>query len=262
MKQTRRLAELSAIFILAGCLVLAVGGFAGRVTAANAWEPFPGLYAPASEPEPAPTGKVIYLTFDDGPSKNTRAILDMLREEQAKATFFVTAQYEDTAFVEAMLVRMREEGHTIGLHSYTHSFSQIYKYTDAFLADLDKLNTFIENATGLRPQILRFPGGSRSSGAPTWLLEEAKSELTRRGYLYYDWDVVSGDDTAVVYPADVLCENMLLRLKGKEQAIILCHDNATPKTTPEAVRLLIRALRDEGYSFEALTPAVEPVHIH
>jgi hypothetical protein len=92
-------------------------------------------------------------------------------------------------------------------------------------------------------------------------MAEIIGEITQRGYLYYDWDVVSGDDTDVVYPAETLAQNMLSGVKDHSSVVFLCHDNSTPKTTAEAVRLVIRKLRDEGWHFARLTPAVEAVHI-
>lgn len=260
-RKPRAAVELTAIFLVSALLFVALIGLIGHTVTANSIDDYPDLYAgktPFQIPMPE---KTAYFTFDDGPSKNTELILDMLAEENVKATFFVTAQYEDEALVRRLLARMVAEGHTIGLHSYSHSFSSIYKNTDGYLRDLDKLNTLILDATGYRPQILRFPGGSKTVNAPKAVMKDIIEEIEARGYSYYDWHVVSGDSTATTYPAETLAKTMLKGVKGDDPVVFLCHDNATPKTTSEAVRLVIKELREDDWSFDRLTAEAKPVHI-
>lgn len=253
--------ELSAIYLAAALLVLSVTSLATRAIAANSQERSPALYADIDVTPQKPPEKTIYLTFDDGPSSNTEMILDMLKKKDAKATFFVTSQWKDEEFTAQMLKRMVQEGHTIGLHSYSHDFSAIYKSPEAYIADIAKLNDMVIAATGVKPQILRFPGGSRTINASKSTMKAIIEETTRRGYVYYDWDVVSGDDTATVLPQEKIANTILSGVKGRESAVVLCHDNATPKTTCGAVELVIDTLSPQGYRFEALTPLVEPVQL-
>jgi peptidoglycan/xylan/chitin deacetylase (PgdA/CDA1 family) len=261
-RHRRAAVELAVIFFIGALLAVSVFGLIGRAVSANGGGAYPNLYAGDAPRARSSPEKTAYFTFDDGPSENTALILDMLAEEDVRATFFVTAQGEDEKLTAELLNRMVTEGHTIGLHSYSHNFSKIYDSADSYLKDIDRLNTYIIEQTGYRPQILRFPGSSRTVNASKSVMAEIIDEITGRGYLYYDWDVVSGDDTDVVYSAETLAQNMLDGVKKHSSVVFLCHDNSTPKTTAEAVRLVIRQLRDEGWSFDRLSPAVEPVHIH
>jgi len=260
-RRRRIVFERVCIIIITLLLVTAVGRLASRASSVrtSGTQAYPGLYAgeiPVQREAPA---KTVYLTFDDGPSKNTEAILDILRERGAKATFFVTAQGDDLDFIMSVYRRIVQEGHSIGLHSYTHQTGSIYRSTDAFLADIDKLNTLVMEATGVRPTIFRFPGGSNTSNCTKSVMRELKAELERRGYIYYDWHVSTGDDTRTVYPADTLAKTILKGVRGRSSAVVLCHDNPTPKTTPEAVAVVIDTLMDEGYRFERLTPDIIPI---
>ena len=134
---------------------------------------------------------ICYLTFDDGPStENTEKILDILKKYNIKATFFVI--YKDTEKEKAMYKRIVEEGHTIGVHTASHDYEKIYSSVDAYLKDFNKIASHIEEITGEKPEIFRFPGGSVNSynGA---VYMQIVSEMMRRGYTYYDWNVGSGD---------------------------------------------------------------------
>lgn len=222
---------------------------------------WPGLFAESPAEFVAPEKKTVYLTFDDGPSRNTEALLDILREEGVRATFFVCAQYEDQEYSQKMLRRMRDEGHTIGLHSYTHDTGKIYRSMDSWMDDLERLNSFVFEATGCSPDILRFPGGSTTVMADRGLMKNIAGEMTSRGYTFYDWTVASGDDGAHAAPVQTLTDNVLGRIKDRQVEIILFHDNQTPVTTPDAVRALIPALRARGYEFDALTSQVPPVQL-
>lgn len=250
--------ELSAIYLVALLLVVAVGALVNNVRLTGEWDPFPNLYATAVEEFVPPEAKTVYLTFDDGPSRNTEEILAVLRKHGIQGTFFVTAQNADEPYAAQLLEQIRDEGHTIGLHSYSHRFDKIYHTPDAYLEDLDKLNEYLADTVGVRPSILRFPGGSASRNASKETMSAMKAEVTRRGYLYYDWDVVSGDDTATVYPAEYLAERIVNGASGKEQAIVLMHDNATPTTTAQAVDMAVERLRELGYTFRPLTERVRP----
>lgn len=253
--------ELSAIYLVAALLIVSVGALVGRVVSANGDEPYPNLYVtPVAEFQP-PREKTVYLTFDDGPSPNTEKILNVLRQKGAKATFFVTAQNVDQAYTPVMLQRIVDEGHTLGLHSYSHEFHKIYSSPDAYLKDLAKLNDYLYETVGVRPRILRFPGGSATVNASPDTMKSLIRELTRRGYQYYDWDVVSGDDTATVFEAGYLAERMVNGVQGLDQAVILLHDSPVPVTTAQAVAITIDSLSGQGYAFEALTEQVAPVHI-
>jgi len=214
-----------------------------------------GVYA-FSQEESAHT---VYLTFDDGPSDNTRAILEVLGDYGIRATFFVTGQYEgDTA---GLLQNIKEEGHAIGLHSFAHEYDEIYSYSEAFFADLKKVDELVYGATGLRATLYRFPGGSLNSHCPQWLREELRQDLAEQGYTYYDWNVVSGDQGSKVYSAEELFANVLedAAKAGSGPLFILFHDTNHCSTTPDAVRLVAEHFLEEGWRFSAITPQTAPI---
>lgn len=252
--------ELTAIYLTGMLLVLSVSALAGRVHGVMREESFPDLYAVSAGDFVRPEQKTVYFTFDDGPSRNTEKILDVLQAQGVKATFFVTAQKAEEPYAALLLRRIVDEGHTLGLHSYSHSFHEIYRSPESYLADIDKLNNYLYETVGVRPSILRFPGGSATINAGPETMKAIIREITRRGYLYYDWDVVSGDDTTVVHDIDYLSDRMVSGVQGRESAIILLHDSPTPITTAQAVDLTINRLREQGYAFDRLTDQVEPVH--
>lgn len=126
--------------------------------------------------------KIAYLTFDDGPSEQTILVLDILKEENIHATFFLIGE-EITPEREAIVKRMVEEGHTIGLHTYCHDYDVIYRSVDDFLADYEKLYQRLYEVAGLTPSIFRFPGGSTNRyGKAT--IKAVKNEMERRGFCF------------------------------------------------------------------------------
>lgn len=110
--------------------------------------------------DPQDDEKVVYLTFDDGPSANTQRVLDILDQYDAKATFFITAQQPDYF---PMIKKVYDEGHTVGLHSYTHEYDQVYASVDAYFDDLEKIGEVAKEQLGFVPCFIRFPGGASNS---------------------------------------------------------------------------------------------------
>ncbi|MBR5559763.1 MAG: polysaccharide deacetylase [Oscillospiraceae bacterium] len=201
----------------------------------------------------------IYLTFDDGPSANTMALLDVLQEYGIRATFFVTGQYEGNT---ADLLRcVAEGGHSVGLHSYNHMYDEIYSYSEAFFADLEKVDDLVRQSTGQTAVLYRFPGGSLNSHCPLWLREELRQQLKERGYIYHDWNVVSGDQGSRVLSAEELFSNVLKDAGRVREGplVILFHDTNHCATTPEAVKMVIEHFLEEGYRFLPITPETPPV---
>jgi peptidoglycan/xylan/chitin deacetylase (PgdA/CDA1 family) len=221
-------------------------------------DPYPDMYAHVSgefEPE---AENVVYYTFDDGPSKNTVEILDILKEKNAKATFFVTGQGGEE--YEEVLRRMVAEGHGIGLHTYSHDYRKIYSSVENYLEDFNRIRMYVKEVTGLEPSIFRFPGGSaKSSYASEETMREIRREMRRRGYLYYDWNVVSGDDKAQVTPSQTLVENILKGAEGKPRVVVLCHDDGMRTSAAETLSIVIDALREKGYAFKKITEHTRPI---
>ncbi|MBQ9135684.1 MAG: polysaccharide deacetylase [Lachnospiraceae bacterium] len=202
---------------------------------------------PAAQPEDVlPTDentepvRRVYLTFDDGPSSNTADILDILAAYDVKATFFVTGKEGEWA--EAAYQRIVEEGHTLGMHSYTHKYDEIYASVDAFSTDFYKLQNYLFDVTGVRSEYYRFPGGS-SNRVSDVSVRELIAFLNEEGIVYFDWNVSSQDATGVQYTAQELVANCMAGIEKHETVIILLHDAAGKGTTVEALPMLIEKIQ-------------------
>lgn len=186
----------------------------------------------------------VYLTFDDGPSDNTDEILDILKEYDVKATFFVVGKTDEHS--RQMYRRIVEEGHTIALHSYSHKYSEIYSSVEKYDKDLEKLSKLILEETGVTTHYLRFPGGS-SNQVSDVDMEEFIKLVTDEGYTYYDWNVVSGDATSKSYSAKDLIDNVVSGVEHFQESMVLMHDASNKDSTVEALPKIIKKLKAEGY---------------
>lgn len=202
--------------------------------------------------------KIVYLTFDDGPSENTGKILDILKKYQLKATFFVTGLNPGYNY---NITRAHKEGHTVALHTYTHDYS-IYQSEATFYDDLNKISKLVESLTGEKSHFVRFPGGSSNTvsrqyniGIMTKLVESLKA----KGYKYYDWNCSSTDAAGGVVPANQIIQSAT---SGKANKInILFHDSASKTTTVEALPKIIEYYQSKGYIFKAISDeSFEPHH--
>lgn len=205
------------------------------------------------------TTKEAYLTFDDGPSSNTLKILDILDKYNVKATFFVIYHKGQEDAYRAIV----ERGHTLALHSYTHTYSEIYKSKTAFFDDLDKLSNYVSNITGITPLIMRFPGGSSNTVSKKYckgIMSELTGEVQKRGYSYYDWNVDSGDADAVTVDKDKIVANIKNNLGNRSNACILMHDASAKTTTVEALPEIIEYLQSRGYSILPITGSTPLCH--
>ncbi len=201
-----------------------------------------GENTPSASPRSAWPRKV-YLTFDDGPSANTGKILDILARYKVKGNFFVVGT-EDPE-LRKMYKRIVDEGHVLCMHSYSHRYNEIYSSVDAFVADLDKISSLLNEETGKTPSIYRFPGGSSNSVSRLPMTEFIKV-LDERGITYYDWNVVAGDATNPMLPKDKIIENSLCDLNEYEEAMILFHDLSNKTSTVEALPEIIEAIQKSG----------------
>ena len=195
--------------------------------------------------------KTCYLTFDDGPSENTLKILEILKRGNAKATFFVIHSKQ-----ENYLKNITAGGHAIGVHSYTHNYSAIYKSTNAYFNDFNQMRTSIQNITGQQVNIFRFPGGSSNAVSKKYcngIMTRLVKEVPQKGYSYFDWNVDSGDADKNKVPKEKLITNIVNRTKGLGDICVLMHDAAAKTTTVEALPYIISYLRSQGYRFEALS---------
>ncbi len=180
----------------------------------------------------------VYLTFDDGPSIYTDEILDILAEYGVKATFFVVGEGKKS--YEEAYRRILEEGHTLGMHSYSHVYQEIYSSKEAFIRDVNELQDYLHEVTGVYPDFYRFPGGS-SNQVSTVDMRELKDYLEEIGIVWYDWNISSGDATAHLSKAQIV-RNCTSNLEGYGEAVILLHDAADKKTTVQALPEIIETL--------------------
>lgn len=215
---------------------------------------YPELYAQRPKGTIKPD-HVIYLTFDDGPSDRTIEILDTLKQYGIKATFFVTGKSDEHS--KAILRRIVEEGHTIGIHTYTHVYTDIYSSVEAYLEDFNQIYQLIEETTGVKTQIFRFPGGSINSYNGQ-LYQELIAEMTRRGFVFYDWNISSGD-AAGKHTKESVLASVVQNTVGKKRGIVLMHDSKPMVDTAAALPAMIEELKAQGFYFEALTNQVEPI---
>ncbi len=204
-------------------------------------------------------GGKAYLTFDDGPSKNTTKILDILDRYNVKATFFVIYS-KDYSNVYKQIV---DRGHTLALHSYSHDYSKIYKSQTAYFDDLEKLNDYVSGLTGVSPKIMRFPGGASNTVSRKHckgIMTELSAEVQNRGYKYFDWNVDSGDADDTTVPKDTLVKNIKSRIGSNASACILMHDASAKTTTVDALPQIIEYLQSSGYEILPLTEDTPPIH--
>ena len=198
--------------------------------------------------------KIAYLTFDDGPSHRTGEILDILKQENIKATFFVLKTKDEYI---PYLKRAAEEGHTIGVHSASHKYKEIYASVDAYLADFTECYNFIYENTGVEPTIFRFPGGSVNNYNQATCKDIAR-EMARRGFIYFDWNVESADSGNNL-SANTIYNNIINGCKGKSRAVVIMHDSNSKTSTVEALPAVIKQLKADGWQFAALTNQVRPI---
>ncbi len=185
----------------------------------------------------------VYLTFDDGPSDNTAAILDTLAKYNVKATFFVVGKTDDQS--KEMYQRIVNEGHTLGMHSYSHKYSVVYDSLDVFETDFNRLQSYLYDITGQECRLYRFPGGSSNQVSNTDMSEFIRF-LNEEGVTYFDWNVSSGDATSQAYTADELLNNVLTDVPKYKTSVVLMHDSNTKSTTVEALGPMIEALQGMG----------------
>ncbi|MBQ1916948.1 MAG: polysaccharide deacetylase [Lachnospiraceae bacterium] len=185
----------------------------------------------------------VYLTFDDGPSQNTGKILDILDDYNVKATFFVNGRTDDHS--KKMYKRIVDEGHTIGMHSYTHNYSQVYASLSSFKKDFFRIQDLIYDYTGVKSDLYRFPGGSSNQVSDTSMSTLIRF-LNKEHVRYFDWNVSSGDATSNEESSDEIIENVMRDVVKYKTSVVLMHDAATKDTTVKALPELIQRIQKEG----------------
>ncbi|MCR4789001.1 MAG: polysaccharide deacetylase [Lachnospiraceae bacterium] len=201
--------------------------------------------------------KRIYLTFDDGPGANTDDILDILKENDVKATFFVVGRNDEHSL--EMYKRIVDEGHTLGLHSYSHKYNEIYASIDAFADDIRSLQELLYETTGVWPRFYRFPGGSSTTTSVT-PISDLIDYLNEQDIVYFDWNIVSGDAVDNPPDKDTIVKNCLRGIDKYDECVILMHDLTEKRSTVEALRILIpKLLEMEDVEILPITDDTIPV---
>ena len=199
----------------------------------------------------------VYLTFDDGPSANTLKVLDILEEYGVKATFFTVGTAGEGE--EEILKQIVEAGHTLGMHSYTHDYSEIYSSVENFAADFAREQEFLYSVTGVKSKVYRFPGGS-SNAVSSIDMKEFAEYLDRQGVRFFDWNVSSGDGGSHLFPVETIVENCTGNIGSYSVSIILMHDSAGKTTTLEALPIIIEKIQAmEDTVILPITDATVPV---
>ena len=187
--------------------------------------------------------KVIYLTFDDGPSdKVTTLILDVLKEENVKATFFIVGKSAENR--KNIIKREINEGHTVAVHSYSHKYKEIYASPEALLKDIDKCNAIITEVCGKPSNVYRFPGGSHK------LSQSLISAVTARGMQYVDWNASTCDAELISPSPDQLFKAAVNTPSNKKKIVLLAHDSTTKSATAKALKDIIRYYKQQNYTFK------------
>ena len=181
----------------------------------------------------------VYLTFDDGPSIYTDRILDILDEYGVKATFFVVGKTDEESLNACR--RIVEEGHTLGMHSYSHKYDEIYQSLDAYAEDLMKLQVLLYETTGTWSKYTRFPGGS-SNRVSKIDMKECIAYVEAQGIQFFDWNISSGDAARTSLKAETITENVLRDIEKHDTCIVLMHDAADKETTVEALPEILKQL--------------------
>ena len=191
--------------------------------------------------------KPVYLTIDDGPSAMTRQYLDILEANGVRATFFVIGR--NARLYPDRIREMREKGHAIANHSYTHNYDKLYKSATAFNSELQQWDKAISDILGEKyhSNIFRFPGGSTYKNAYKY-----KIELSKKGYSYYDWNCLNGDAQLKNKTEDLLYNYMVSTFKNQDEVILLMHDTNTKQTSVNMLERAVAFFTANGYEFRTL----------
>ncbi|MCM1064817.1 MAG: polysaccharide deacetylase family protein [Eubacterium sp.] len=235
----------------------------------GSWQGHAGLDGTASsasgDPEPRSDPEQplrrVYLTFDDGPSIYTDDILEILDRYGVKATFFVVGKESDLE--KEALTMIVDGGHTLGMHSYTHRYAEVYQSVEAFAEDFVRLQSYLYEVTGVESKFYRFPGGS-SNTVSDIDMQEFADYLESQGVQFYDWNISSGDASSIQLSVDTLVRNSTAGIGENSTSIILFHDSADKRTTVDALPIIIeRILAMEDTVILPITDETVPIqHIH
>lgn len=202
------------------------------------------------------TTKKVYLTFDDGPGTQTAEILDILKKEKVKATFFVTGK--EDSYSKKLYRRIVNEGHTLGMHSYSHIYDNIYKSEKAFSADFNKLYKLLYDVTGKYPEWYRFPGGSSTETMKT-SLGSLVHVLEEKDVSYIDWNVISPEAMNPKVSKKDMINGIMSDVSGYDTAVVMLYDAANRPMTVKSLPSLIKKMKQKKYELLPLDQSIVPV---
>lgn len=194
--------------------------------------------------------KVVYLTFDDGPSKNnTPEILDILNKNNVKASFFLIGKKAELN--KDIVKNLYSSGMCIFPHSYSHEYEKIYKSKEAYIEDFSACNAVISNITGEKSyDFVRLPGGSYNKVSKDMVMNDIRQYLKSNNVKYIDWNVSSADATPYKVSSDTIRDNVISQCKYWDVSVVLMHDSEGKKSTVEALPEIIKYLKEDGYTFK------------
>ena len=265
LRKRMRVAAFTLFAFVAGFAAGAAPGFTGctqqdltPVPDTSALCPAAAAFADnagSAQPE-----KWVCLTFDDGPSRTTPAVLTALDAAGVHGTFFVVATDYNEKYLP-LLTEAAAAGHQIALHSASHEYSDIYQSSDAYWADIALLKERIApyvDAESIR--YLRFPGGSTNTVSRRYggreLMKQLKSEVEQKGWQWVDWNVCAEDAVGGHPSADAIYRNVVRETGQQTNCIVLMHDSASTRTTAEALPDIIQWYADNGYTFLTVAEAL------
>lgn len=196
----------------------------------------------------------VYLTFDDGPSDNTYSILSYLEQYNIKATFFVVPNRSDGCY--AKLKAIADAGHSIGIHSASHVYKDIYASVEAFLDDFHEAWDIVYDATGIKTEIFRFPGGSVND-FNTETRDYIIQEMNRRGFRYFDWNVDSNDAGGATWTE--MYNSIPSDIANNYRSVVLMHDSNSTPNTVLVLGDVLHVLVSDGYKFDKINNNTRPV---
>ena len=200
--------------------------------------------------------KVIYLTFDDGPSPNTEKILNVLKEEDVKATFFVIGNQLDSH--KNTVIKLQQAGMCILPHTDTHNYRKIYKTSEAYFEDLNTCKDRIKNIISKEPvNFVRFPGGVNNEMLKNDVLKDIKQRFIDEKWYFIEWNVYGLDAEVKPKDSETICRSTINQLKNKNKAIVLLHDGYGNINTANCIKEIIVNAKELGYKFKTLEEITE-----
>ncbi len=199
---------------------------------------------PTIKPTDDTTTKKVYLTFDDGPGSQTGKILDILKKNHVKATFFVTGK--EDASSKKIYQRIVKEGHTLAMHSYSHIQDVIYDSKEAFEKDLKQINRCLYEATGVHTKFYRFPGGSSTQNT-SLSIQNFIDVLKKNHYLYLDWNVIRPDINNANATKEQVVTGVMQGVDAYDTAVVLMYDVADKPMTVKALPSIIKQIKAKNY---------------